>query len=429
MVAERAASLTWRPAGQASAIDWVIIGTLLAASPQFLFPQIRFAWAFAVVPALLLVRGALTRRFIDRTALDAAVALLLSVVAVACYAVPDVTQGLGKIAGTLFGVLLYYAAVAVLKSERAIWIGTWTLVLVTVGVALVGAVDMDLYPEMQFGRDLLAAINLPKHHWNLPGAEFGVSPNALAGVMLLGTPVVLVMLLSGPSVLSPAGGRAARWLEKAALAVSAAVLLLVLLLSQSYGAWVGLPSALWLVVVSGRWKLWSLVPVLVLAGSIWSFGPRAEQLLRPTRANSSILVKIENRVGFWKTGLTAMAGAPLLGVGLNRLRTMPGVGYVNAHAHNQLLTVGAEVGVPGLAAYLAALLAGAWMAWVAATRARAPWMRRTAAGLLAGQLAFLMWGAADAVPLGAKVGLLFWLSFALIASMHRFTIRDLEEGL
>jgi len=50
-----------------------------------------------------------------------------------------------------------------------------------------------------------------------------------------------------------------------------------------------------------------------------------------------------------------------------------------------------------------------------------------ARGLGAGQLAFFIFGPGDAVPLGAKPGILFWISLATIASLYNFMIRNSEE--
>jgi putative inorganic carbon (HCO3(-)) transporter len=105
---------------------------------------------------------------------------------------------------------------------------------------------------------------------------------------------------------------------------------------------------------------------------------------------------------------------------MNRLRLDPGIGYENAHAHNQFITTGAELGIPGLVAYIAILIGAGWMAWVIWKRSGDPWMRTAAAGLISGQLAFHIFGLGDAIPLGVKAGVFFWASPALIAAMSNY---------
>ena len=104
---------------------------------------------------------------------------------------------------------------------------------------------------------------------------------------------------------------------------------------------------------------------------------------------------------------------------MNRLRLDPGIGYENAHAHNQFITTGAELGIPGLVAYIAILIGAGWMAWVVWKRSGDPWMRAAAAGLIAGQLAFHIFGLGDAIPLGSKPNALFWVSLALITAIYK----------
>jgi putative inorganic carbon (HCO3(-)) transporter len=91
--------------------------------------------------------------------------------------------------------------------------------------------------------------------------------------------------------------------------------------------------------------------------------------------------------------------------------------YDVAHAHNQLLHTGAELGLPGLIAYLAVLFVVAAMlvrTWRHTGDARLRWL---AAGLGAGFLAFFMFGMADAIALGAKLGIVFWAALALAAAV------------
>jgi O-antigen ligase len=111
---------------------------------------------------------------------------------------------------------------------------------------------------------------------------------------------------------------------------------------------------------------------------------------------------------------------------MDRLRYDPGIGYESAHAHNQLIHTAAELGIPGLAAYLAILIGAGWMCLDVSKRARAAWMRDAARGLGAGQLAFLIFGMGDAIPLGGKNGVFFWVSLALIAAMYNYVNRGSE---
>ncbi len=402
-------------------IDWIIVGALLAGSVFFLFPKVRYAWAYLIVGALVLLRGRLKRAFFERTSLDAPIGVLVFLAMVTGFTSSEVSSSFGKIAGVLFGVLLYYAALAVMKTEEFIRLGIYALILGAVTFALVGVVDSDLYPELWFSRDLLAVLHVPTYRWGLPGAENGVSPNALAGGLLLATPLSLFAFVAGGR---PLNARAGGWnLEGVVLFASSAVLVAVIFLSQSYAAWVALPLVVWLFGLKLRWKAISLAAMLLMIATIYA-APSLRESLTPTRASGSIQTKFENRYPFWQKGIRTVLKSPVVGVGLNRLHDEPGIGYANAHAHNQFITTGAELGVAGLVAYVATLIGAAWISWDVARRARVSWMRTAARGLAAGQAAFLIFGIGDAIPLGAKLGVLFWISLALLAAMHAFTARE-----
>jgi putative inorganic carbon (HCO3(-)) transporter len=87
-----------------------------------------------------------------------------------------------------------------------------------------------------------------------------------------------------------------------------------------------------------------------------------------------------------------------------------------AHAHNIFLQVAVDLGLGGLIAYGALLLLGAAAAWDVA-RASIGSSRYLAVGLLASLLGLHVYGLADAIALGSKPGLAFWMLLGLIAAL------------
>ena len=488
-------------------MDRIFLGVVLAAAPLFLFPRARYAWVGIVLGSMLVARGAIWGRFLERTPLDWAVGVLGLMILATCFVVPDIEFSMGKIAGALYGIVLYYAAVAVMRTERTIRAGVYAFILVGVGLAIIGVVGVILLPEQAFIKVLPGLTkNIPKHNWALPGAEAGFNPNAVGGSLLWVTPLALFLagamlgkrkrdtakamvqaeeggqggtaeakgagaaedargagheaegigglasegLKEGPRE-SPECGqglgperirengrsprRNARWSARLPglllLTLASVVLLTALFLSQSYGTWIALILSVWLIGLSPKRKVWSLAGALVLCGAIYAIGPlrRAVAPLTITGTTGTgetastanvVRVKIEQRYGLWSAGIGAIRRAPVFGVGMNRLRLEPGISYTNAHAHNQFITTGAELGIPGLVAYIAMLIGAGWIAWVVWKRSGDPWMRAAAAGLIAGQAAFHIFGLGDAIALGSKPGALFWASLALIAAMYNY---------
>jgi O-antigen ligase len=318
---------------------WMVrlfLGAVLAAAPLFLFPRARYAWVGIVLGGMLVARGAIGGRILERTPLDWGIGLLAMQIAVSCAVVPNIELSLPKVAGTLLGI----------------------------------------------------------------------NPNALAGSLRFVIPVALVLLFSGKA-------RAARI---ALLGMVSLVFLAVMFLLQAVSVWLAFFISLGFVGMKKKKRLW------IAAGGVLILG--FFLLSRPAR--TVIREKFEIRYGLWSTGVTAVQRHPLLGIGMDRLRYDPGIGHELVHAHNQLIHTAAELGIPGLAAYLAILIGAGWMCLDVSKRARAAWMRDSVRGLGAGQLAFLIFGMGDAIPLGGKNGVFFWVSLALIAAMYNYVNRRSE---
>ena len=423
--------------------DRVFLVCVLAAAPLFLFPRARYSWVGVVLGAMLVARGAIWGRFLERTPLDWAIGGLGIMILATCFVVPDIEFSMGKIAGAVYGILLYYAAVAVMRTERAIKAGVYAFVLVGIAFAAFGVVGTLIWFESPLARVLPGLIkHIPKHNWALPGAEAGINPNAVAGSLLWVIPLALFLVgtmlgkekgaTAEMQVQAEEGGQSGPTSLPGLLLLSLAsvILLAELFLSHSYGAWIALILSVWLIGLSPKWKAWSLAGALVLCGTLYAIGPLRRAVAPFTIMGTAgtgetaptanvFRVKTEQRYGLWMAGIAAIRRAPVLGVGLNRLRLDPGIGNESAHAHNQFITTGAELGIPGLVAYIAILVGAGWMAWVIWKRSKDRWMRAAALGLIAGQVAFHIFGLGDAITLGSKPNALFWVSLALLTAIYR----------
>ncbi len=388
-------------------MDRLFLGAVLAAAPLFLFPRPRFAWVSIVLGGMLVARGAIWGRFQERTPLDWRIGLLGLMILATCFVVPDIELSLPKVVGTLFGIVLFYSALAVLSSEKAIKMRMIFFLAAGSALAVFGVIGMMWGAEEPFSKLLpRLTTGIPLYNWKLPGAELGINPNALAGSLSFVIPLALVLLFSGKA-------RAARI---ALLGMVSLVFLAVMFLSQAFGAWIALFISLGLVGMKKKKRLWIAAGCVLILG-FFLFNRPARTVVRE---------KFEIRYGLWSTGVTAVQRHPLLGVGMDRLRYDPGIGHELVHAHNQLIHTAAELGIPGLAAYLAILIGVGWMCLDVSKRAKTAWMRDAARGLGAGQLAFLIFGMGDAIPLGGKNGVFFWVSLALIAAVYNYVDRRSE---
>jgi len=88
------------------------------------------------------------------------------------------------------------------------------------------------------------------------------------------------------------------------------------------------------------------------------------------------------------------------------------------HAHNELLQVAIDLGIPGFVAYIALLAAfvrTAWRVYTWATDKRVKWL---VLGLGAGTLAHQVFGLTDAFLLGTKPGVVMWIVMGLITGLY-----------
>ncbi len=427
----------WLPSAQVVALG--------LTAPLFLFPRPAWGWAFLAVPALLICGGILRKRFIERTALDWPLALLGIQVLITCLIVPDILFSLPKITGVVLGLLAFYVLAGWMTSEKRLAWGTAGFLGAGALLSLVGLLGMKWdYDSLLFSlarflglgldktvyhREILPFLQkiIPSVRWNLPGAEEGFNSNVVGGMLILVLPLLAVLAFSflgkKRKDKRPPAGRL--------LAAAAAALLLLLsavfFVTFSIGSWLALAAAVWIVFCPRRGKMATLVVLLALAALTAVFWRRQAAGAIEAIAGNLDREKIESRVDWWKVGLDTIREHPWSGIGLNRIRLNPEVGYERSHLHNHFIHTAAETGLPGLVAYLALLAGAGLMVRDIKRRAAAPWMRRAARGLACGQAALFFFGFTDSIPLGAKVGILFWLSLSLIAALHNFVMRS-ESG-
>ena len=164
-----------------------------------------------------------------------------------------------------------------------------------------------------------------------------------------------------------------------AAAAGALLLGLVLLLSQSRGAWLGVAAAL-LAMLALRYRRWWIVLGAILAAAL-ALGlalrfDLVQGLLFPVQAGEETAVNtLPGRLELWTRGLAMLRDFGLFGVGPGQFEQMvlalyppwfTGLQGNFFHAHNLFLQAAIDFGIPGLVALLA-LMVGVGAAIVAAT--------------------------------------------------------------
>lgn len=407
--------------------DWIQIAVLVVFSPLFIFPRPQLWWILLIIPLLWTLRKIVEKQFVEPSMMNVPIFIFLTAVLISTLRVPDFSHSLPKFAGVLFAIAFFYATAAVLKTGTLV---KWAVSLFLLGgflFSLVGLLGMPTFKVKHL--DILMKIKdkIPRIDFGLPGAELGFSTNAVGGTLLLVIPLFFVM-------------SAAAWLhqkkkEAVLPVIGLAVTGGVLLLTQSRGAWASLfistviIGLLLLVKIMKKKKIYLITVtgllVLAIIVGIGVYSMAHSDQLQPgvKQAEGTLLFRIQ----LWNLALPIVKANPMWGIGLNSFRQEPEVRYFLSSAHNQFLHVAVELGIPVLIAYLAILLLMGYMCVRVWERPAAVWMRITALGLGWGQLAFLFFGLTDAIPPGAKVGILFWISLALISVLYQLNRRNTEQ--
>jgi len=399
-------------------IDWIQLLLIGLAAPFFLFPSMKFVWILLILPGIWICRWIVKKQPFERTALDWAVIILLIQVFTTCIIVPDLSFSLPKIAGVLLGVAFFYSIVTLLISEKLIKWGIISFLGAGLLLSTISVLGIRWDREIYFVKMIsnLKEI-IPKIKWNLPGAEEGFNSNAIGGILILIIPLSLLFFLSylkrkKENYLTPYG-----LLHFIFFIIILFVFSILLFFTMSISSWIGLIISIWILLLSWKWKKWSLVLILLIVTFIFLLSPA-----KITQSINMIKKDIAGRETLWSVGVSTINQNPLFGIGMNRIRQIPSVGYTHAHAHNHLVHTAAELGIPGLIAYLSILIAAGYMCFTIWRKSDIGWMRISALGLGCGQFAHLIFGMADSIPLGAKVGIFFWFSLGLITAIYNYVL-------
>ncbi len=356
---------------------------------------------------------------------------LTLIIAVLVTADPQLT--LPKITGLLLGIALWRYLTQILQTRRQLLLGGWIYGLFGVGFIFIGLLSIKLPVKVPFLNVLVA--QLPSALVRLPeGNQVGTSANQLAGTLLFYLPLLISILISW------------RWRKSLGRGVGLLLMTLliagILLLTQSRTGWLGAAgSGLLLLLFWGttlprddkRWsRIWITIVLSItvtLAGLV-TIGPERLQSLWQDPAQETAIGSLGSttfRVEVWRWAVAAVADFPFTGTGLGTFRQVVRrlyplnvqPDYDIAHAHNIFLQTALDVGLPGLIIYLAILIIALVLGWQVAKADIQ--LRPYALGLMGCLTAVHIFGMADALALGSKTGLVFWIILGLLTSMHRIT--------
>jgi putative inorganic carbon (HCO3(-)) transporter len=418
---------------------WVILEgiVLLSAAPFLFVPDFSPVAAVAALSALACVwLLSLRANPLPPTAFNLALVFWGIALVIGILATADPSETLPKATGLILGLAVWRYVVVAAYTRNHILLAVGCLLFLCLGFSILGIFGLQEVPKIP----LLGRIN-PFSSRALPGlGGLAVHPNQLAGLICLYLPLLVSMLAAPPAGLSPR----IRFILGAAILV----VLLILILTQSRGGWVSAAAGLFILLIlwavalppSARRRSLRLVAAgLILSGALallWIGPGRLWDLWLNPPAETAIgtFNTLNYRKDLWPWAITAVGDFPFSGVGLGAFRQAAfrlyplttTAGQDIGHAHNIFLQTALDVGLPGLVVYLAVLFVAGAAGWRIARRDTR--FRSISLGLLAGLAALHVFGLADALALGSKPGVVFWLALGLLAAMNKRELAEDERG-
>jgi putative inorganic carbon (hco3(-)) transporter len=417
---------------------WLEPAWVILLAPVFLFPNPHRSVLFLLMPLLFGLHYCARKKIVEPCPANTPLVLLLLMVFVSLFASYDLVLSLPKIAGVLLGAAIYFAIINFAFTERSLAI---LVVAALGGMVAFSALALTGMQWTAAKVPLLEWITGHLPHWikGVPGAEEGFYPNAVAGALILFLP----MQISLASLFFQEHGK--NKTQFLMLLGSVGVTGAALLLCQSRGSWLGLGAGLLaLFAWRRRWGKWLAAFAILGAVLLWArLGPEkiGNDAMTSVGGNLNVASTFDARKELWDRAILGITDFPLTGMGMNTFRKVTPVLYplfvsplflpANrdiANCHNQWLQTALDIGIPGLIAYIALLAAAVAMGFQIWRRCERAWMRAAAQGLACGIIAQQVFGIADAIALGAKVGMFFWIAVGILAAMYRLATPATERN-
>lgn len=422
---------------------WVLLLLPSIVFPEYFWEEWAYPWAIAALfifwPLRLFQRKALAPP--SPLNLPALLLLLWSLVCYLLSSAPGSSQlSLGIIVG---GVALYFALVNSKVLEEYPILLVLGIGCIGLAYAALGPAILQNIPNKLFIFD--SEINRSQPI-DLLGTGETVNSNILAGNLLLPIPFMVALTIGW-------GWSRHSWQRRVVMLIFVAASLFMIgtfVLAQSRGGYLALVLALILLfALYWRWTLLIVGVIVVAAISVSSWDGLV--LFAQSIGSDGSVTSLSGRWEIWVGSFWALLNYPLFGIGLGSFeKTMPlllpqlfAKGSI-PHAHNLLLQVGLDLGVPGLILFL-------WL-WIAAIVAQIVTLRRfvvlrieeaayyneyrhhrshrhrkralairhaSVAGALATTVAMLIHGIVDAATWGTRPAPLTWMVLAVTTLIYQ----------
>jgi putative inorganic carbon (HCO3(-)) transporter len=386
------------------------------------------SWGLALLGVLWLVRWLGRGAPSVRTPIDGPAVVLVALVPLTFWVTVDRARTTVAVIRLLTGLALAYGLVNWARDAARLSVLAFGLAGLSLGLATFGLISVE------WPLDKMSFVPQALYRWTsarlVAAARVAdvVNPNILAGALVMTLPFALAALLETrhlgyAGVLGRVSVLGRSWFRWAWYGGAVGASVVVLLLSQSRGAWLAELAAVWVLLLY-RWpRLFWLFPAGLL-GAVWGVWRALSALVAEGRAGQM------GRFELWSRSLYLIQDMPYTGVGAGAFEPILDTqfpfylhGAWVEHAHNLFLQVALDLGLPGLIAFVALLLLALVCAFETFRRYRAgrqPFLAALSWAGLASLTAMLVHGTIDAttwiVSRGAFVP---WAVIGLLLALHR----------
>lgn len=363
------------------------------------------------------------------------VLILLFLLPVSFLISTDKTLSLPKIYALLLSIAFFFLILAAVRTKKMLLLALIAVLLLALGTSLLGLVAAD-WSDISLPV-LSSIINRIPRLWNIfPNLLSGpvVNVNTIGGALTFFIPLLVSLILDGGAFkrfffLKKSNRYTLQTFYKIFLIALLLLVLFVLILTRSRGAWLGSAIGLYLLMVlKNRRFLW-LLPVFILIFLFFFFviADGSFSTLITLLDTDPEVQTLQGRLQAWRATLYMIQDFPITGAGIGTyshvfndlyaLNTFLTERTPDLHAHNTFLSVAVDLGIPALVLYLA-LLGGFAAMLVRTYHGARSFIKTLLLGLGCGMLAHQVFGLTDAFVLGTKLGIIFWIYLALTSALY-----------
>lgn len=406
-------------------------------------PKLTVATAIGLA-ALVAYRTIAGARSCRKSPVDWPLALFLFQAMIATVISPFPLLSVSRLACIVFGVIVLRSMILAVRTRQNLDAAVWLYAGAGGLVVGVGTLFGTAWPGFaDLNRKITAigplARHFPQRLSGIPGADGGFNANAAGAAALFFIPLLTMLILRAMS--QQARGRGAASFSQRAQALVAMATLVplgaVVLFAQSRTTWLALAVVAFVMLMSLMRSAVVTSAVLVLAVIAVVASGLVPALIsdRNTRGPQGSLIPMDTRPHLWARALQYIHEAPITGIGLDAFRIkgreisppFAGTNKNDVHVHNVFLQTALDVGLPGLAAYVALLFTTVWM-WRAVDRLGNLGDRLVALGVFGGIFGVTVFGLYDAVMPGTKLSVCFWWSLGLLETLHQRVVLNNEHN-